>query len=219
MDLESRARRHAALGDPHRLTIVDRLRLSDHTTTELAELTALPGNLLAHHLKVLEKAELIERRPSEGDKRRKYVVLRQAALGSLLGESTPPPGRILFVCTHNSARSQFAAALWNRHTGTQVDSAGAEPAARVHPLAVKVAREFDIDLGEAVPRGYDEIRRAPDVVISVCDRAKEGPMPIDAPRFHWSIPDPVAVGGVEAFRSSFRLIESRIALMSSSPQE
>src|SRR5687768_6492088 len=112
MDLAERARTHAALGDPHRLAMVDALRLSDRTFQELAQAAGLPGNLAAHHLSVLDEAELLERRVSEGDRRRRYISLRREGLDALEAELSLAPAFIVFVCTHNSARSQFAAALW-----------------------------------------------------------------------------------------------------------
>ena len=139
MTLERRARVHAALGDPGRLRIVDALSVGDRTVTELRVLSDVPGNLLAHHLDVLEGAGLIERRRSEGDHRRRYVVLRFAALADLEMPSPPVLGSPLFVCTHNSARSQFAAALWQRRTGQSVESAGTDPAPHVHPTALMAA--------------------------------------------------------------------------------
>jgi DNA-binding transcriptional ArsR family regulator len=57
MDLTTRARVHAALGDPHRLRIVDALQLGDRTFQELAATIELPGNAAAHHLAVLETAD------------------------------------------------------------------------------------------------------------------------------------------------------------------
>ena len=76
MDVEQRASFHAALGDPARLTIVDSLFLTDLSPGDLARRLGLPSNLLAHHLRVLESAGIIERRRSEGDGRRSYVRLR-----------------------------------------------------------------------------------------------------------------------------------------------
>jgi ArsR family transcriptional regulator, arsenate/arsenite/antimonite-responsive transcriptional repressor / arsenate reductase (thioredoxin) len=59
-------------------------------------------------------------RRSEGDRRRRYLRLDPVTLASL----TPPPldaaDRVVFVCTHNSARSQLAAALWRQRTGQPV---------------------------------------------------------------------------------------------------
>ena len=62
MDVEQRASFHAALGDPVRLTIVDLLFLNDLSPGELSGRLGLPSNLLAHHLRVLESAGIVERR-------------------------------------------------------------------------------------------------------------------------------------------------------------
>ena len=72
---ERRAAVHAALGEPVRLAIVDRLGPGDASPGELAEAVGLGSNLLAHHLKVLEEAGVIRRVRSEGDRRRSYVQL------------------------------------------------------------------------------------------------------------------------------------------------
>lgn len=211
MDLERRAGIHGALADPARLRIVDGLGSGDRPVSELQELTGLPGNLLAHHLGVLEEAGLIERRRSEGDRRRRYVVLRRTALHGLLPAAPALAGIPLFVCTHNSARSQFAAGLYRSRTGLEAQSAGTEPASRVHPKAVTVASELGIDLSDAVPRGYDAISDAPDLVVSVCDRAQEAELPFSVRRIHWSVPDPVRAGSTRAFREAFEEIEQRMA--------
>src|SRR6187431_2201341 len=75
VSVERRAAVHAALGEPVRLAIVDRLGPGDASPGELAEAVGLASNLLAHHLKVLEEAGVIRRVRSEGDKRRSYVQL------------------------------------------------------------------------------------------------------------------------------------------------
>ena len=82
MNRAARARVHAALGDEHRLQIVDELYFADRTPRELGESLALPSNLLAHHLNVLEDAGLIGRVRSDGDRRRRYVKLVAAGLGA-----------------------------------------------------------------------------------------------------------------------------------------
>jgi protein-tyrosine-phosphatase len=210
MNLDERARVHAALGDPHRLRMVDELLLGDRTFLELAAAAALPGNAAAHHLGVLEAAGLIERRVSEGDHRRRYVRLRRDRLEGLVAPPSLAPRNILFVCTHNSARSQFAAALWRRRTELPAASAGSEPAPRVHPGAVRAAADFGLDLAGAVPRGYDAVTEAPDLVVSVCDRAREAGVPFDAPALHWSVPDPVRTGTGAAFRAAFADIADRV---------
>src|SRR5206468_2708655 len=120
-----RAAVHAALADPARLQIIDSLSAGDTSPSELAAMLAMGSNLLAHHLRVLEQAGLITRRRSDGDRRRTYLQLIPGALESLTRPAARRAGRVLFVCTANSARSHLAAALW-RHTGTlPAASAGA----------------------------------------------------------------------------------------------
>lgn len=209
MDSSSRATRHAALGDERRLLIVDQLAVGDRTFVELSALVGLPGNLLAHHLDVLDSAGLVVRHVSEGDRRRRYMSLNWDNLPSGASPTLPPDQNVAFVCTHNSARSQFAAALWLRATGFTASSAGSEPADRVHPTAVRVAGEFGVDISEATPSGYDGLQ-GPDLIISVCDRAKEAGVPPARQTVHWSVPDPVRVGTVGAFRSAFGDIARRM---------
>lgn len=210
MDLEERARIHAALGDHHRLRMVDALLLGDLTFHELADLVGLPGNAAAHHLRVLASAGLVERRVSDGDQRRRYISVRRDQLDGLVTAPSIVPAVVLFVCTQNSARSQFAAALWHQRTGGNAESAGTDPAARVHPNAVRAAADFDLDLADATPKGYDAVRHAPDLVVSVCDRAREAGLPFTSPSLHWSVPDPVRTGTRAAFRSAFADIARRV---------
>lgn len=211
--LEMRARVHAALGDPHRLAIVDAIAIGDLTPSELADRLDIAGNLVAHHLNVLDEAGLIERRVSEGDGRRRYVVLRRDRLASASPAPRPAGSHVLFVCTHNSARSQFAAALWRLHTGGPGESAGTSPADEVHPKAVSVAAGLGVDLTGAQTRGYGDVATEPDLVVSVCDRAAEEARPWDAPALHWSIPDPVVSGRLDAFRRAFAEISERVGTL------
>src|SRR6185312_8425936 len=113
-DLARRATVHAALADPARLAITDTLLAGDASPSELAAMLAMPSNLLAHHLRVLEQAGVITRRRSEGDRRRTYLRLVPVTLDSLAAPPPRPERRVLFVCTANSARSHLAAALWRR---------------------------------------------------------------------------------------------------------
>lgn len=210
MDIDERVRTHAALGDRHRLQVVDELLLGDRTFRELATAVALPTNAAAHHLAVLEAAGLIERRVSEGDHRRRYLTVRRDRLDGIATAPKITPGLVLFVCTHNSARSQFAAALWRDRTGRAADSAGSEPAERINPLAVRAAADFGLDISGATPKGYDAIAIQPDLVVSVCDRAHEAGPPFEARLLHWSVPDPVVVGTAAAFRSAFGTLADRV---------
>jgi protein-tyrosine-phosphatase len=189
--------------------IADALALSDRTPGELRHLTGADWNLLAHHLGVLEDAGLVERHRSEGDGRRRYVRLRPGALDGLTPAASVVVRRPLFVCTHNSARSQFAAALWRETTGDSADSAGSRPADQVHPLAVKAAKAHGVDLRGARPRGYDDVDPEPGIVVSVCDRALEARPPFEAPSLHWSVPDPSG-GDIAAFRRAFTDIAQHV---------
>jgi ArsR family transcriptional regulator, arsenate/arsenite/antimonite-responsive transcriptional repressor / arsenate reductase (thioredoxin) len=217
MDLDARATAHTALGDTRRLAIVDRLTTEDLTVAELARLVDMSGNLLAHHLDVLAEAGMIQRRVSEGDHRRRYVSLRWEGIPGSPGVERSAPPSMAFVCTHNSARSQFAAAWWESATGRLSASAGSNPSDRVHPTAVRVAAEFGIDLASARPAGYDSLPPRIDLVVSVCDRAREARLPPAAAHLHWSVPDPVARGTVASFRSAFTDIARRIERLVGAP--
>lgn len=217
MDLAERSRVHAALADPSRLAVVDALSGGDLTPGELADAVGAATNLMAHHLRVLEEAGVVERRVSEGDRRRRYVTLRTDRLHRLVpSASAPVAGTVLFVCTGNSARSQFAAALWRERAGGPAESAGRRPADRVHPGARRLASRRGLRL-DGRPRGYDEVRTAPALVVSVCDRAREDAIPFDAPLIHWSVPDPVAGGDPQAFEDAFAEIARRIDRLAASP--
>jgi protein-tyrosine-phosphatase len=207
MDIVDRARIHAALGDPIRLAMVAELELGDRTFQELAGLVSQPGNLLAHHLGVLEETGLIDRRVSDGDRRRRYLSLNREPLDGLLSLRRITVRSVLFVCSHNSARSQYAAAAWRRRSGHGADSAGTHPARRVDPRAVEVALERGLDLAGFQPKGYEGLKPTFDLVVSVCDRARESSPPFEAPALHWSVPDPVAGKGLTAFRSAFDAID------------
>jgi ArsR family transcriptional regulator, arsenate/arsenite/antimonite-responsive transcriptional repressor / arsenate reductase (thioredoxin) len=206
-----RVRIHAALGDEHRLAMVDALVIGDRTPGDLAQELGLTTNLFAHHVKVLDEAGLVERRVSEGDHRRRYLVLRHATLRAAGVAPVVLPRRAVFVCTHNSARSQYAAAAYQRITGTPAASAGTRPADRVHPLAVEVAAERGLDLSRSAPAGYDTLDDGFDVVVSVCDRAGEADSLPSGEHVHWSVPDPVAVGGIDAFRRAFDDLDRRLS--------
>lgn len=177
--MEERAARHAALGDPVRLAIVDELSLSDRAPVELRRLLGLESNLLAHHLDVLEGVGLIGRSRSSGDGRRRYVHLRTGALDGLAPGKRLGPVPALFVCTANSARSQLAAALWRHCTGQPATSAGTHPAPRVHHGAVAAAKRAGVDLSDATPQALSEMSDTATLVVTVCDQAHEEVSPGD----------------------------------------
>ncbi|MEU4644842.1 helix-turn-helix domain-containing protein [Micromonospora sp. NPDC023814] len=208
--LARRARIHAALGDPARLAIVDALTLGDASPGEIAHTLEMPTNLVAHHVKVLTDAGLVAKGRSEGDRRRTYLRLLPEALAALATPHLTGVERVVFVCTHNSARSQLAAALWKRRTHQAVASAGTKPAARVHPRAVAVAHRHHLDLDPTGTAHVADVVRGDDLVIAVCDNAHEeltGPV---RPRLHWSVPDPVRVDTDEAFEAAYADLADRV---------
>jgi arsenate reductase len=129
------------------------------------------------------------------------------------------PMRVLFLCTHNSSRSQMAEGLLRARDGARfaVSSAGTHPRS-VHPLAIEVMREIGIDISEAAgyhAKSLDEFVGQPfDLVVTVCDEAAE-----ECPFFpgarrqaHWGFPDPSAATGTEAERLAvFRTVRDAIA--------
>lgn len=207
MDLEIRARRHAALGDPVRLAIVEFVRDSDRTVNSIQQFVEVSSSLLAHHLDVLEGVGLITRRQSDADGRKRFVSLEAGSLPRF--SNGPIPDRLVFVCTENAARSQLASALWTKITGSRASSAGTKPAREVHPLAVEVGKDRGLDLSTAMPRPLGHGASGGSMVVTVCDGAFEelGSRRIDA---HWSIPDPAKRGTRKAFLDALDAIEERI---------
>ncbi|QTE28149.1 arsenate reductase/protein-tyrosine-phosphatase family protein [Pengzhenrongella sicca] len=211
--LERRAMVHAALSEPSRLAVVDALSVGDASPSELQGLLGMPSNLLAHHLKVLEQAEIVARSRSQGDGRRTYLRLVAGSLADLLPTGAlptgvAPPARVVFVCTHNSARSQLAVALWRERSQVPATSAGTHPAAAVDPGALATARRHGLELRGARPRAMADVAGDGDVVITVCDRAHEELG--GAALVHWSVPDPVRVGTDDAFDRAFEELTHRV---------
>jgi protein-tyrosine-phosphatase/DNA-binding transcriptional ArsR family regulator len=210
-NLGARAAVHAALGDPGRLAIVDALVLGEASPSELQQLLDMPSNLMAHHVRVLERAGVIERHRSEGDRRRTYLTLAAGALDALLPSSSQDAVRVVFVCTGNSARSHLAAALWNDASPVPATSAGTHPARAVHPGTLAAARRHGLTLADPTPRRLDEVLDPSDVVITVCDAAHEelAATP-DGRRLHWSVPDPARTGEDAAFDAAITVLADRV---------
>lgn len=129
--------------------------------------------------------------------------------------------RVLFLCTHNSARSQMAEGLL-RKMGTdqfEVFSAGTEET-RVHPFAIEAMREIGIDISSHRSKTLDEFHDQQfDYVITVCDRANEScpVFPSETQRMHWSFDDPSAATGTDeqrlrAFRNVREGIQHRLRM-------
>lgn len=207
-DVESRAAKHAALGDASRLRIVDLLTLGDLSPTEIRVALGLPANLITHHLNALEAVGIVARSRSEADKRRSYVHLTDTALNGLTPGRVEQASRVVFVCTANSARSQLAAALWSTHSSIPASSGGTHPAERIDPGAVAAADRHSLDLPDESPRALDAVLTDSDFVVTVCDNAHEE-LGVSG-HLHWSIPDPVRVGSVDAFDTAYDELERRI---------
>jgi arsenate reductase len=136
-------------------------------------------------------------------------------------EPSQTPVRVLFLCTHNSARSQMAEGLLRaRGAGRYgVFSAGTHPG-QVHPLAIRAMAEVGIDISRQTAKGIASFAAAPpmDLVVTVCDAAAE-----ECPFFpgarrqvHWGFPDPSQATGDEeerlaAFRQVRDGLDARIA--------
>ncbi|WP_026554691.1 metalloregulator ArsR/SmtB family transcription factor [Arthrobacter sp. 35W] len=207
-DFQARVAKHAALADPARLRIVDLLTLGDLSPTELQSELGMPSNLLSHHLRTLEDAGLATRHRSEADRRRSYFRLAPGALDGLVPGHEHGARRILFVCTRNSARSQLAAALWQRASDIPASSAGTHPAPRIAQGAIDVARRHGLELAELAPRQLDREAAGEDLVVTVCDNAHEELPGLRG--IHWSIPDPLRLNTQEAFEDAFIDISHRI---------
>lgn len=213
---------HAALADPLRLAIAQYLYVTDATPGQLAQRFEVQSNLMAHHIGTLVAAGLVTRRRSEHDHRRQYVQLAQS--DSLVSElvriglaQRPMPGRVLFVCTRNSARSKLASALWRRHSPVPSADAGTDPGAAPNPTAAAVAER----LGLALERGMhdvESVRRRDDLVITVCDHVQETWAHDDA-ALHWSVPDPVPLGREADFVDAAETLEARISVLAPQFQE
>jgi arsenate reductase (thioredoxin) len=123
--------------------------------------------------------------------------------------------RVLFLCTHNSARSQMAEGLLRALAGDRFEahSAGTE-ATRVRPLAVRAMREIGVDISGQESKTLDRYRREPfDYVITVCDDANEACpfFPGAQSTLHWSFEDPSkAEGTEEECLAVFRSVRDRI---------
>lgn len=137
------------------------------------------------------------------------------------------PTRILFLCTHNSARSQIAEAFLRHYGGNHFDvhSAGTAPASHINPLTEVTMGQLGISLAGQYPKQLDEYIYQPwDYIITTCDAANEAcpAFPGDPMRIHWSFQDPAAVTGtteeqLRAFRRVRDEIKRRVQLFVALP--
>lgn len=123
--------------------------------------------------------------------------------------------RVLFLCTHNSARSQMAEGLLRALGGDRFDvqSAGTE-ATGVRPLAIEVMREVGIDISKQTSKTLDPLLNDHfDRVVTVCDDANEScpVFPNATERLHWSLPDPSrATGSTEEQLAVYRAVRDEL---------
>lgn len=123
--------------------------------------------------------------------------------------------RVLFLCTHNSARSQMAEGFLRRLARDRLDVASAGTEARgLHPLAVRAMAEVGIDISGQRSKAVDEVVGPFDVVVTVCDARCPIP-PRSKLKLRWKVPDPTQAGGTEeerlaAFRRVRETIEGRV---------
>jgi ArsR family transcriptional regulator, arsenate/arsenite/antimonite-responsive transcriptional repressor / arsenate reductase (thioredoxin) len=230
------------LGHELRWQLLSALARSDRRVQELVSLVGEPHNLVSYHLRRLRDQALVNERRSAADGRDVYYSLdldRLKGLYLAAGESLHPgisgqprasgPGtvprrrvQVLFLCTHNSARSQMAEGLLRLLGGDKVEvhSAGTV-ATRVHPLAIAAMTEKGIDISGQRSKHMDEFAGQKfDYVVTVCDNAREvcPVFPGDPERIHWSIADPAAVAGSEearlrAFRVASDELRTRIRFL------
>ena len=217
------------LTDETRWRILRALRSSDRLVGELVEVTGLAQNLISYHLGVLRQAGLVQLHRSDADGRATYYGIDLAAVTALyqrLGADLALPGSrqtaelpartVVFLCRANSARSQIAEG-WLRSLSSgriTVRSAGTQPA-RLHPLAEQVMAEVGIDIGHHQSKHVAALAHlTPDVVVTVCDIAREecAVWHQSAMQLHWSIPDPVLLPAGDAQLEAFRTVRESLRL-------
>lgn len=203
------------LSNDLRWGLLKALTISDLQVNELVAQLQHPMNLVSYHLKKMREDALVTTRRSEADGRDVYYSLdlnrlrhmyleAGAALHPALGLNLPimdvsrlKHQRILFVCTHNSARSQMAEGLL-RHLcqgAFDVLSAGSHPTT-VHLDAIRTMADFGIDISHQQSCSLDEVAdQSFDYVITVCDKAREvcPTFPGSGTAIHWGFPDPVVI--------------------------
>jgi len=119
--------------------------------------------------------------------------------------------RVLFLCSHNAARSQMAEGFLRSYAGDRfiVESAGTK-ATTIHPLAVRAMREVGIDISLQRSKSVDDVGEGWDVVVTVCDANCPIP-PRSGLKLRWSFPDPALAGGDDEERlAAFRAVRDGI---------
>ena len=141
------------------------------------------------------------------------------------------PLNVLFLCTHNSARSLIAECVMGRLGGARFKgySAGSQPSGRGHPHALELLQRLNYDTSKLRSKSWAEFTgpKAPelDFVFTVCDNAANEVCPVwpgQPMSAHWGLPDPAAVEGSEserrfAFADAHRMLYQRIGIFTSLP--
>lgn len=223
------------LANDLRWQLVRELAVGDYRVNELVARVKQPLNLVSYHLKQLREGHLVTMRRSEADGRDNYYSLDLDYLRAVLDAagsaihpavSRPPAtdlplprvASVLFVCTHNSARSQMAEGLL-RHLSQgniHVSSAGSAPAT-IHPDAIATMDALGIDIRSQQSKGFAAVLdQSFDTVITVCDQAREvcPTFPGAGQHIHWGFADPAAITDPherqQAFAATAQRLQARI---------
>jgi protein-tyrosine-phosphatase len=143
------------------------------------------------------------------------------------------PLNVLFLCTHNSARSVMAEAILNKQGAGRFRSysAGSQPSGKINPHALKLLNGLGHDVSGFRSKSWDEFAKpgAPvfDFIITVCDDAAGESCPVwpgHPMTAHWGISDPSRATGTEAeiayaFDDAYRMLSTRIGLLLALPME
>jgi protein-tyrosine-phosphatase len=144
---------------------------------------------------------------------------------------TDRPFNVLFLCTHNSARSVIAECVMNRLGAGKFKaySAGSQPSGRIHPYALDLLKRLNYDTSGLRSKSWEEFARpdAPklDFVFTVCDDAANEVCPVwpgQPMSAHWGLADPLRAEGTEAerryaFADTHRMLYQRIGIFTNLP--
>jgi arsenate reductase len=219
---------------------------------QIGDRLRLPSPTLAFHLNQLRQATLVTSRRES-----RFIIytakfrtmnslieyLSEHCSGDQSGHTgqhppvtAPEQGRllnVLFLCTHNSARSIMAECAMNRWGAGRFRafSAGSKPRGAVHPITLEVLKELKYEMEGLRSKDWNELARPDglplDFVFTLCDRAAAEVcptwpgQPITA---HWGVSDPVSVKGTgpakrQAFVKAYTNIEQRIRIFAALPIE
>lgn len=230
------------LADATRLAILNLLASNNEPVcvSDIAQQIERTQPTITHHLNILREAGLIEGR-RDGVwmyyclNRAKLLVL-QAILADVYNVNAAVPVslaranlrgvpdmarrqiRVLFLCTHNQARSQMAEGLLKKLGGKrfEVFSAGSEPADNLHPLTATLLKERGVNTDDLYPKSINQfLEQSFDYVITTCEEDDCPTFPGDPERIHWHFEDPSKTEGsdgerLRSFRRVFVGMDNRI---------